>query len=179
MFKKILVAVAIVIGGILIIAAFQPDNFAIVRSATIGASPEVVFTQINDLHQFQSWNPWRKLDPAAKNTFSGAPAGTGAAFAWAGNNKIGEGSMTITESRPGELVRCRMDFLKPMASTATVEFTFKPQGGPTVVTWSMSGRNNFVSKIFCLFMNMDKMIGGSFEEGLAELKTIAEITAKK
>ena len=179
MFIKIIIVIAVIIGVVLVIAAFKPDDFAITRSASVAASPESIFPHVNNLQEFQAWNPWGKLDPDVKNTFAGPAAGAGAVFTWAGNNKVGEGGMTITESRLGEFVRCRMDFIKPMASTAAVEFTFKPQGGQTVVTWTMSGKNNYLSKVFCLFMNMDKMVGGSFEQGLADLKKIAESSAQK
>lgn len=46
------------------------------------------------------------------------------------------------------------------------------------VTWSMSGRKNSASKGFGLFMNLDKMVGGDFEKGLAQLKGVAEASAK-
>jgi len=82
--------------------------------------------------------------------------------------------MTILESRPGDLVRIKLEFLKPFAATDTAEFAFAPEGDGTTVTWSMTGKNNFVSKAFCLFMDMDKMVGGDFEKGLAAMKAVAE-----
>jgi hypothetical protein len=87
--------------------------------------------------------------------------------------------MTLEESRPSELVRIRLDFLKPFAATNTAEFAFKPEGGGTSVTWSMEGKKNFVSKAFCMFMDMDKMLGGQFEKGLAQMKAVVEAPAKK
>ena len=87
--------------------------------------------------------------------------------------------MTIVESRPNELVRIRLDFEKPFTSTGLAEFTFKPAGDQTSVTWSMTGRKNFITKAMGLIVSMDKMIGGQFEEGLANLKGLAEARAKK
>lgn len=87
--------------------------------------------------------------------------------------------MTITGSRANELVQFKLEFFKPMAGVSDAEFTFKPQGNQTEVTWAMTGKNNFIAKAFCLFMNRDKMIGGQFENGLADLKAIAEEGAKK
>src|ERR1044072_9188236 len=174
MIKKILISVGIIIVIFLIVVALQPGEYRVTRSAAIAAPPPTVFAQVNDLHKFQDWSPWAKVDPAAKSTFEGPTAGTGAAFSWVGNKDVGEGRMTITESRPGELVRFKLDCFKPMAGSADAEFSFKPQGNQTVVTWSMSGKKNFISKAFCLFMNMDKMVGGQFEKGLADLKSIAE-----
>jgi len=135
---------------------------------------ETVFNQVNDFHKWQAWSPWAKLDPAAKNSFEGPAAGTGSAFAWSGNSKIGEGRMAITESHTNDLVRIKLDFVKPFPSTANTEFTFKPDANQTLVTWSMAGHKNFISKAFCLFMNMDKMVGGDFERGLANLRSITQ-----
>ena len=113
-----------------------------------------------------------------KLTFEGPPAGTGAIYHWSGNNKVGEGRMTITESRPSDLVRIKLEFIKPFASTADTEFTFKPETNQTAVTWSMAGKKNFMSKAFGLFVNMDKLIGGDLEKGLAQLKTVVEGSSK-
>ena len=171
-------AVVLVVGVLAVIVAMQPSEFRIERSATIAAPAPVVFAQVNDFHKWQAWSPWAKLDPAVKNSFAGAPAGQGAAFAWAGNRQVGEGRMTITESRPSELVRIKLEFLKPFEATNTAEFTFKPQGEHTAVTWSMYGHNNFVGRAVCLFVNMDKVLGGEFEKGLASMKSVAEASAK-
>jgi uncharacterized protein YndB with AHSA1/START domain len=176
--KYVLVGVAAVVVLFLIVVALQPSTYKVERSATIGAPPSVVFAQVNDFHKWAAWNPWDKVDPAMKKTYEGSPAGVGAVYAWVGNGDVGEGKMTITESRPGELVRINMEFFKPMAGTSTTEFAFAPQGnGGTLVTWSMSGENSFVGKAMCLFMNMDTMVGGQFEKGLADMKAAAESAA--
>jgi hypothetical protein len=174
MLIKILIALATIFVVLAIIVALQPPTFRVERSATISAPREVVFSQVNDLHNWQTWSPWAKLDPEAKNIFEGPPAGTGAAFAWSGNKEVGEGRMTITESRPDELVRLRLDFVKPFAGTNTAEFTFIPEGNQTKVKWSMSGEQNFFFKAIGLFINCDKMLCGQFEKGLANLKSVTE-----
>ena len=134
-----------------------------------------MFAQVNDFHNWEAWSPWAKLDPAARNAFAGAPSGTGAIFSWSGNKKVGEGRMTITDSRPGEMVRIKLEFLRPFKATNTTEFTFAPvTDDATTVTWSMTGERNFFFKAFGLFMNMDKLIGGDFERGLASMKSKVE-----
>ena len=178
MIKKILAVLAVIVVVFVIVVALQPADFRIARSATMSAPPAAVFAQVNDLHKFQDWSPWAKLDPTAKTAFQGPPAGPGASFSWAGNMEVGEGAMTITESRPGELVRYQLDFRKPMAGTNTAEFTLQPEGDKTAVTWSMSGHNNFLAKAVGLVINCDKMVGGQFEKGLADLKTIVEAGPK-
>lgn len=178
MLKKILVVIAAILIVFVVIVAVQPSEFQVSRTATMSAPASAVFTQVNDLHKWEAWSPWAKLDPAAKNTFEGPPAGTGAVFSWAGNNQIGEGRMTITESRTNDLIRFNLEFIKPMAGTSTSEFKFKPEGNQTTVTWSMSGKNNFIAKAMCLFVSMDKMLGGEFEKGLASIKSIVETAPK-
>ena len=179
MLKKILIALAAIVVVFVGVVAMQPSDFRIVRTATISAPAPAVFAQVNDFHNWEAWSPWAKLDPAAKNSFEGPSAGIGAIFRWAGNKEVGEGSMTITESRPSDLIRIKLEFLKPFAATNSAAFTFKPDGDQAAVTWSMAGKNNFISKAICLFMNMDKMVGGKFEEGLAAMKSIAEAVPKQ
>lgn len=178
MLVKILIGVAVVVVVFLAIVAMQSPDMKVTRSATINAPPEVVFDQVNDFNNW-SWNPWPKLDPNIKITIDGAPSGVGAKYAWVGNNDVGEGRMTIAKSEPAKRVLIDMEFLKPMAGRNEAEFTFTPDGDKTVVSWTMTGKKNFLSKAFCMFMNMDKMIGDKFEEGLAGMKKNAETAAAK
>ena len=159
--------------------ALQPSDFRVARTATIDAPAPAVFAHVNDFHNWDAWSPWAKLDPAARTTFEGPSAGTGARFRWAGNREIGEGSMTITESRPSDLIRIKLEFLRPFAGTSTAEFTFTPEGDHTAVTWSMSGKNNFVAKAVSLVVNMDRMIGDNFEKGLAQMKAVVEAAPRR
>jgi len=178
MLKIILIAIPAVIVVFLIVVAFQPSDFRIVRSTSIAASPEAVFPQVNDFHKWEAWSPWAKLDPAMKQTYDGATAGRGAGYYWVGNKKVGEGRMTIIESSPNQMIRIKLEFFKPFAAVNTTEFTFTPQGNQTAIIWSMTGTNNFMAKAFCLFMNMDRMVGGDFEKGLARMKSVAEASIR-
>lgn len=174
MLKWSLAAIAAVVVIFLIVVAVQPSDFRIERSATMRAPAPAAFAQVNDFQNWQAWSPWEKVDPALKRQYEGPKAGTGAVYAWQGNNDVGEGRMTITESRPGELVRFKLEFFKPFAAVNDTLFTFKPSGEGTAVTWTMSGQNNFISKAMCLFIDMDRMVGGMFEQGLAQMKTVVE-----
>ena len=175
------VLIALVIIGVLlfVIIAGRPDEFKVARSATMAAPPATVFEQVNDFHKWEAWSPWAKLDPACKNSYSGATVGKDAGFAWDGNNKVGAGRMTIIESQAPELIRINLEFLRPFKATSITEFTFRPQGSQTLVTWSMTCQNNFISKIFGLFTDCDAMVGKDYEKGLASLKAIAEAPTKK
>lgn len=175
---KILIALAVVAIALVGVVAVQPSGFRIARTTTISAPPPAVFAHVNDFHKWEAWNPWAKLDPAMKQTYEGASAGTGAIYTWAGNREVGEGRMTLTESRPTELIRIKLEFLKPFKATNTAEFTFKPEGDRTVVTWTMTGEKNFIAKAVGLVMNVDKMVGGQFETGLARMKSVVEAVPK-
>jgi hypothetical protein len=170
----ILLAIAFIAIIFFIVIAGRPDEFIVSRSTKISASPGKIFPHVNDLHKWEAWSPWAKLDPNAKNSFEGADSGAGAAMLWDGNKKIGAGRMTIIESALNDLIRFKLEFIRPFKATNTAEFTFKPEGNQTVVTWSMVGKSNFLFKAFGLFMNCDDMVGKDFEKGLAAMKSVAE-----
>jgi hypothetical protein len=179
MLTPILVTLAIIIVLFVIVIAMRPSDFRISRSLAVTASAETVFSQVNTLRNWEAWNPWGKLDPNCKLSYEGPASGVNASYSWVGNSKIGEGRSTIVESKAGELVRFRLEFLKPMKATNAAEFTFKPEGSKTTVTWIMTGKNNFIGKAFGLIVNCDKMVGGQFEKGLADMKTVAEAAVGK
>lgn len=178
MLTYILIGLVVLLLVFVLVVARQPGHFQVTRSIHISAPPEVVFAQVNELRKWEAWSPWAKLDPAMKLTYDGPASGVGAISAWCGNSKVGEGRNTIVESRAPELIRLRLEFLRPFKCTNDVEFTFRFDGRHTVVTWGMTGKNNFMAKAFGLVMNMDKMVGGDFEKGLAALKSVAESAVK-
>lgn len=174
MLKKILIGLAAVLAVFAVIVALQPSEFKVTQTANISASPSVVFAQVNDFHHWAAWSPWERLDPQMQRSYEGAPAGTGAVYGWVGNKDVGEGRMTIIDSRPSELIKINLEFIKPFAATSLTEFAFLPVNDQTQVTWTMTGKNNFIAKAMCMFMDMDEMVGKDFEKGLAQLKAVSE-----
>lgn len=173
MIKKILLGLVAIIAVVLVIPVFKTPHYRVERSLAIAAPPAALFDYLNNHKKFNEWNPFAKMDPQAKMTYSGPEAGVGAVSNWAGE-LTGEGSATITESKPNELVRERMDWKKPMEGVSTVEFTLKPEGDKTVVTWAMYGENNYVGKLMSLVMDCEKMCGPEFEKGLADLSKLVD-----
>jgi len=173
MIKKTVIALFAIVVLFLIFAAAQPAQFRVERSARLHAPAAAVFEHVNNHRKFAVWNPFMKLDPNVKNTYSGPESGTGAVCSWEGNHQIGAGSCTIIESKPFELVRCRMDWKRPMEGSSTVDFTFVPEGNDTIVTWAMYGRNNFMGKVMSVFFDCERICGPQFEQGLADLGAIA------
>lgn len=174
MLRTILTGGAVVVVALALFIATRPATFHIERSITMAAPPERAFAQVNDFHAWGAWSPWEKIDPEMQRTFSGPPSGPGAIYAWSGDRNIGKGRMTIVESDAPSHIGIKLEFFEPMAATSTAKFTFAPVADGTKVTWAMDGENNFVGKAVSLFMNMDTMIGGNFESGLAALKTLSE-----
>jgi hypothetical protein len=158
---------------LLIIGATKPNTFRVERSATIKAPAGKVFGLINDFHEWTKWSPWETIDADLQREYTGAPAGKGAAYAWEGK-KAGTGAMLITLSEPSNLILIKLDFVKPMVATNTTEFALSSEGGATTVRWSMFGPMPFMHRVMSTFMSMDKMVGGSFEQGLAKMKAVAD-----
>lgn len=154
--------------------ATRPSTIHYERSATIQTPPEAIFPYVNDLHRFGEWSPWEKVDPNMQRSYDGPNAGVGAGYHWKGNNEIGEGSMKITSSTPNREVLIALEFLAPFRASNVATFTLAPVAGGTKVTWAMDGPNPVMSRVMCLVMDMDKMIGGQFEQGLATLKEMVE-----
>ena len=173
----ILIAIAALVVVLVLVVASRPSAFRIERSIVIAAPPERAFVQVIDFRAWSGWSPYEKKDPQMKRTLGGAPSGRGATYAWAGNNEVGEGRMTIVESTEPSRIAIKLEFLKPFAATNLATFTFVPGPDGTKVTWAMDGKNGFMGKAISLVMDMDKMVGDDFQRGLVALKSIAETHA--
>lgn len=178
--KKLLIGLSVILIGLGAFAAvveMQPAEFRIARSIVVKAPPEKIFPLVNNLHEVAQWSPWNQYDPNMKKSFAGPEEGVGASQSWEGNDKVGVGKMTILESEPPRKVRLKLEFLKPMQCTNEAAYTLIPtKDGDTEVEWAMTGSKAFVQKAFCMFMDMDKMVGPDFERGLANLKASIEST---
>jgi uncharacterized protein YndB with AHSA1/START domain len=177
MFKKILIGVVIVIGLILLFALTKPASFSVVRTTTVKAPPEAIYPFLDDFHKWSAWSPWEKMDPSMNRSYEGPQNGKGAVYAWDGNGQVGKGRMEITDAVPSSKVDLNLDFTAPMETHNKVEFALTPHGDSTEVTWTMSGDNNYLSKVMQVFVSMDSMVGGDFESGLRDLKASAEKAA--
>ena len=170
-FKYIGLGLLAVIVLVMLIATTKPNEFRVERSRTIAAPADSLQLLLTDFHAWTRWSPYEALDPDMKRTYSGMPNGVGAVYSWEGK-KAGSGRMEILSVAPGG-VRIALDFTEPMTAHNTAEFLFEPQGNATKVTWAMYGANNFVSKMFSVFVSMDKIVGKDFETGLANMEKAA------
>lgn len=174
MVGAIALIVGVVLAALLVYAATRPKNFRVQRSVTMHASPERIFPLINDFQSWPLWSPYEKLNPAMKRTYTGPRSGPGAASSWDGNSKAGAGKMEIVSLVPASKLVVKLDFSRPFEGHNTAEFTLDRAGDNTTVTWAMFGPQNFMLKLISIFMNMDRLMGKEFEEGLHNLKTLTE-----
>ena len=173
MFIILLIIIAIV-AALLIYGALQSADFSVVRAVDLNATPDSVFKNINDFHNWAAWSPWEKMDPSMKRSFSGAAEGVGSKYAWVGNKKVGEGNMEITHSEPSKRMQLDLHFLKPFKADNVTEFTLSPSGNKTNIKWEMRGKRPFMFRVMGIFFSMDKIVGGDFEKGLNSLREIVE-----
>jgi len=166
---------AVSIGAVLAIASTKPATFRVERSIVVNAPPEKITPWLSDLRKWTDWSPWEKLDPDMKREYSGAESGVGAKYAWDGDSNIGAGHIEIKEST-SEKVAFSLEFLRPMECTNAADFTMAPENGGTKLTWAMYGDNTFIGKVMQVFLDMDDMCGPQFDEGLTNLKNLAEKT---
>ncbi len=161
-----------------IVVAFRPDEFQVSRSIEVDAPPEIIFPHVNQFVAWEAWSPYEKLDPNMSKTIEGPQSGEGAVMRWSGNGNAGSGSTTIVKSVTNESIQIELLMTSPMNCRNDVLFDFQPEGDSTVVTWSMSGKLNFMAKLFHLILDVDKMCGDQFTEGLTSLKEISEQQAE-
>ena len=156
-----------------VVGFFLPKQVEVDRTITINAPPPVVYGLLDNYKRFNEWSPWAKIDPNTKYTYSGPDAGVGAKFEWESDHpSVGSGYQEITEAVPNELVKNHLDF--GPSGHGEASFLLKPEGEGTRVTWAFKTDfgSNLIGRYFGLFM--DKMLGPHYEEGLANLKTLAE-----
>lgn len=177
MLKILLIIIVVLAVGVIGVVGYavatQPDTFRVQRTATIDAPPEKLVGILSDLRRGAEWSPYEKKDPAMKKTFSGPASGPGATLSWDGNGDVGAGSLTVADVKPSK-VTLSLKMIRPMTANNIVEYTFAPQGNATAMTWAMYGPMPLMSKIICVFMDFDKMIGADMERGLKDLKALAE-----
>jgi hypothetical protein len=150
------------------------DTFTVSRSTTINAPANEVYGHVIDFRRWAAWSPWEEMDPNASKSYSGAESGVGSRYSWTGNRKVGKGSMEITDAKQDAEIHIALEFLKPFKASNDTEFTLTGGDAGTQVTWTMTGKKTFMTRVMGIFKSMDSMVGPDFEKGLAKLKALAE-----
>ena len=168
----------ILIGIVVLIAILgliAPKSFNVSRSVDIARPPSDVYNYVRFLQKQAEWSPWELKDPNMNKQFEGTDGEVGAISKWQGNKEVGEGEQEIIQLTPNKRVDARLRFFKPWKSESDAYMITDDNGsGGTTFTWGFSGKNKFPFSIMMLFMNMDKAVGGDFEQGLSMLKSNLE-----
>ena len=151
------------------------DYLVIPREPSISASAADIAAHIVDFHRWVDWSPWEGIDPELKQTFSGEPSGVGSVYEWAGNRKAGAGAMTITAVSQSQ-IDLDLDFTRPFKSASKTKFRLSEASGTTNVTWEVHTPKTLMTRIFGVFMNLDKSVGADLDRGLADLKRVTQAT---
>ncbi len=174
MLKKILAALGLLVVALVAVVATRPARYRVERSLVIRESPAILFRTVADFHTWDAWSPWASLDPARKTTFAGEPLEVGSTYAWAGDDRVGEGRLTLTEVHAPSQLKMKLELFRPWRSTSEAVFDFYTETRGTRVVWILRGRLDFRGKAMSLFKDMDRLVGPDFDRGLANLRTVAE-----
>jgi hypothetical protein len=170
--------IGLAVAGIILIflgyIGFQSEDYTISRELKLNASAEKIFPWINNSKKTYEWMPWQLEDPKVQMNFEGPEEGLGAVSMWTSEGKMGVGRAVVTEMVPNQLVKTKLEYAQPMKMVQDAVISLTSAEGGTVVKWSVTGKNNFVGRLFCFFINMDKLVGTSFETGLNNLKSKVE-----
>ena len=171
-FLYVLAAVLILV---IVLGLIAPKTYKVNRKISINKPINEVFEYLKFLKNQNAWSPWMRKDPNMKKNFSGTDGTSGFLSKWEGNKEVGSGEQEITRIVDNEIIESKLRFFKPYKSESDAYISVKASGEDvTEVNWGFSGNNKFPMSIMMLFMNMDKMVGKEFEEGLSSLKSIME-----
>ena len=171
---NVAIAVLVVLIAFFGFVSTREGKFKYQRSGLIASPPEKVFAFVSDFRKGQLWSPFAKADPGMKTAYSGEPGTSGATMEFEGNSKVGSGRLEMVSVIPNELVQIKLIMIKPFRAENLVEYRLAPEAGGTRFTWTMSGDGGFFGKLMNVFIDCDKMMGGQFDEGIANLKTLCE-----
>ncbi len=167
---KIIVALIVLV---LVVALFLSKDYVVEKSITINKPKTDIFNYIKYLKNQDNFSKWARLDPSMKKSFVGTDGTVGFTSIWEGNGKVGKGEQEIKKITEGQRMDFELRFEKPMKDVAQAYMTTDSVGpNQTLVKWGITGHMNYPFNIMGLFMN--KMVGGDFETGLANLKALQE-----
>jgi Polyketide cyclase / dehydrase and lipid transport len=177
-FKKLIIALVTILLLLAISSVFLPSNLHIERSQVIPAPKEVLFEQVNTIKNWEKWSPWQHLDPNMKTQYNAIPSGVGASYSWQGNDKVGQGKMTITQAVIGDSLALDLDFMEQ--GTAKQVYVFEKTDNGTKITLKFDAdmsKPPVVGKYFAMIMK--GMLIKDFDRGLSNLDSLAKTSLPK
>lgn len=173
LWKKILLGLVALVALLVLVALFLPSKWRVERSVTVAAKPEVILPFVADLHQWKNWAAWNnEMDPSMQTTYSGNAQGAGATMSWKGE-KMGFGTLTITQADPQKGVRYEMK-MEEQQTPAQGQINFEAAGESTKVVWIDEGDMGLFLPGRYFVSMLEKQLGEHFDIGLKNLKKLAE-----
>lgn len=177
--KYILFLLLIGFIGLAIFVAVQPNEFNFSRSKVIKAPTSLIFNKVNNYKNWSSFSPWIELDPEATLTYGEKTSGIDGNYAWNGKI-IGKGNMKTIDLEPNKTINQQIRFIKPFESESDINWIFETTEEGTKVTWNMTGKQDFSTKMYTTFFgSIEKNTAPSFERGLFKLDSVIKAGMKK
>ena len=161
-------AVAALVGALGVGALLLPRHVSVERAATLAAQPADVLRLAASNAGYQRFNPYRDSDPGLSIALFGPDSGVGSGFRFEGRE--GRGTQTVAAVET-DAVRYAIDLGRMGRPTQTIRA--EARDGGAHVTWTMQADMGFnpVARVMGLFL--DRLVGPTFERGLANLEAAA------
>ena len=171
--KRILIGIVALLVLFFVVGFLLPRDVRVERSVEIDASPQAVFTMVNDFRQFNRWQPWAQIDPATRYVYEGSATGAGSRMIWYSDHPdVGNGMQEIILSEPYSRVRMALDF--GTGGLANADYLIDAEGAGSILTWTLETDMGGNPLMGWIGLAMDSMVGTAYELGLANLKEILE-----
>jgi len=174
--KYILFVVAVLVLTVLLVAAFVPTEFGVIRDVSIDRSKGEVFEYVKLLKNQDKFSTWSKIDPNMRKEFNGVDGTVGFISAWSSTHPdVGVGEQEIIRIDNGKRIDYQLRFIEPFESTSTAYMIFDSiDSSRTKLRWGFDGEMDYPMNLMLLFVDMEGELGGDLQEGLNNLKAILE-----
>jgi len=174
--KYILLIIVLFFAVVLLVAAFIPSEFGVVREVSIDKSKSEVFEYVKRLKNQDHFSTWAKIDPSMKKEFSGVDGTVGFTSRWTSSHpEVGVGEQEITGMNDGKRIDYELRFFEPFESTSSAYMLFDSiDSSRTTVSWGFDGEMDYPMNLMLLFVDMEGELGGDLQDGLDNLKGILE-----
>lgn len=172
--KTIFTGLAILLGLLLVLAAFTPRTYTVSVSENMSVSSGEVKDYVRFLSNQKNYSVWVMEDPEMEPEISGQDGELGATQYWNSENEnVGEGYQTITA-----LTDNRMDvdlrFVRPWEGEAKAATLFEAiTPNETLVTSEFYGNDPFPGNLMGYWIGRP-MLAKAQKQNLANLKAILE-----
>jgi len=171
-FKKVLFGIVSLVAVLVVVAFFLPSHYKVERSIEIAASPEKIYQYIESPRAWPQWTVWNQRDPNMQITYLGPEKGEGAKWSWKSQTE-GSGGMDFIKADAPRSLDYKLSFPE-FNMTSSGRLALTPVGTVTKVTWTNEGDVGLNPVMRYFSLGMDSLVGGDFEAGLTNLKTLAE-----